>query len=86
MTKYLIKCSAGISAYLVVPGILVYGCLAAITRFVNLSSECEAIARLNNSECSLHTLFAAVILLALAALILIVSTVSLTNYLLALKL
>jgi hypothetical protein len=86
MVRYLLQCSGGIAVYFFVAGSFIYGCLAACTHFTRLASECEAIAHLNNSECHNYALLVAVILLAFAAIILIMSTLRLTNYLLALRL
>jgi hypothetical protein len=86
MVKYLLQCSGGIAVYFFVPGSFVYGCIAACTHFIRLASECEAVAYLNSSECHNYALLVAVILLIFAALILILSTLRLTNYLLALRL
>jgi hypothetical protein len=86
MVKYLLQCSGGIAVYFFVGGSFVYGCIAACTHFTKLASACEAVAYLNNSECHNYALLVAVILLVFAALILILSTLWLTNYLLALRL
>jgi hypothetical protein len=86
MLKYLLQCSAGIAIYLFVPGSFIYGCLAACTHFIRLASECEVVAHLNNSDCPNYALLVAVILLGFAAITVILSTLRLANYLLALRL